>query len=77
LISNSLVELRNLIRQDPRETGEIMSIDGTIARVATKRGVVTATLPSGSFQAGQTVRLQGESVLGRLKAVSDLPVFDV
>jgi len=77
LINNTLIELRNLLRNESKETGIIMSISGTVARVATKRGVISATLPTGAFLTGQTVRLQGEAILGRLKPVSDLPVYDV
>ncbi len=76
--ANQLRELQALIVRDQRLTGTVVSINGNTARVATNRGTVTANIETATvLRAGDTVRVQGEAVIGRVRPITDVPVFDL
>lgn len=76
--ANQLRELQALIVRDQRLTGTVVSITGATARVATNRGTVTANIETATvLSVGDTVRVQGESVVGRVRPIADVPVFDL
>lgn len=75
--TNQLDELRHLLFRDPVVTGTVVSTDGGLAQVATGRGVVSASVGTLVIRTGDVVRLQGESVLGKVKDAGALPAFDL
>ncbi len=78
--NNQLLELRDLFNPTAPAEGTVISTaqSGTTASVATQRGVVAATVSAGlTVGAGDLVRLEGTTIVGRVRGAETLPVFNL
>lgn len=59
-------------------SGTVISTNATGASVATQRGVVAATVPAGlTVVKGDSVQLEGATVVRVVKSGASLPVFNL
>jgi hypothetical protein len=78
--NNSLLELRDLFNPEAPAEGTVIGVQasGSTASVATARGVVAGTISAGLVVvAGDLVRLEGSTIVGKVKAAAGLPVFNL
>lgn len=77
-MSNQLDALRRILTGDRPLSGRVLSQDGFVATVATRKGVVTLDIPSGIVLiVGDQVRLAGGVITGKIRDPGTIPVFDV
>lgn len=76
---NPLAELKSMVATATSiESGIVVSINGPYMSVKHKTGLKSFAIPSvGSYKAGDTVRFQGNVLLGKATNADLLPVFQV
>lgn len=78
--NNSLLELRDLFNPVAPTEGTVIGVQpsGAAASVATQRGVVSGTVSAGLVVvAGDLVRLEGSTIVGKVKPTTGIPVFNL
>lgn len=78
--NNSLLELRSLFNPVAPAEGTVIAVQpsGSAASVATQRGVVSGVISAGLVVvAGDLVRLEGSTIVGKVKAAAGIPVFNL
>ncbi len=78
--NNSLLELRDLFNPVAPAEGTVIAVQpsGAAASVATARGVVAGTISVGLVVvAGDLVRLEGSTIVGKVRATAGIPVFNL
>ena len=77
-MSNQLDALRAILRGSTPKSGRVLSQDGFVATVATRKGVVTLDIPSGIvLVTGDQVRLENGIITSKIRVPGEIPVFDV
>lgn len=75
---NSLVILSNILSSKPPGSGTIVAINNGIVSVRTTSGMVQATNSlSNTVKIGDEVRLNGETIVGRIVNQDNLPTYRV
>lgn len=76
---NPLNELRGMVTTAPFiETGVVTAIGRATINVRTRGGLKSFSIPNTeAYKAGDTVRFQGNVLLGRTTSTDNLPTFSV
>lgn len=76
---SAVSDLRRLLfKGAPQTVGKIVAVEGSVLHVTTNRGTVRlANTTATSFKEGDSVRLKGDVVLGKITDRQNLPVYHV
>jgi len=76
---NPLRELRGLVTNTSSiETGAVTSVTATSISVRSRGGLKSFSISTpGQFKPGDTVRFQGNVLLGKATSIDNIPVFKV
>lgn len=76
--SRKVAELRALLSGQKTQRGKVLAVEDTTVRVATSAATATARLPPGlQVKLGDVVKIQDGLVIGLLRDVANLPVYDL
>ena len=75
---NPLKELRDLMpREGAVESGIVVAITASGIQIRTKSGLKSFATATGTYKPGDTVRYQGNLLLGKALGADSVPVFHV